>query len=252
MFIGMGFWAGESTDPAAFVTPALVQKGTGNTTANGGTTATVTLPNAVAGHKIIVTTAASQSDRGTTVATPTSVSAGAATSPFVNNAVGEFSVSTDTEGHQVSIWSADITVSGTLTVTVTWPNSGNWAQVTVSEWSGVASGAAIDQLAYSSGHTTAGQKAAGVGPTGATGFPKELVIAVFGAGGFTNNALISTPATSGYANLGFDQDATSICAYSADSKVASAVGAQSASWDTIDDLAGDWSAAIATFKAKAA
>lgn len=142
-------------------------------------------------------------------------------------------------------YAENISSSGTFTITVDPPNTGNYIEWQAIEVSGLATSGAKDKTTSDSGGGIASDAA--VGPTAATTVADELVIAVTSVSQSDTNLNITTP--SGYTQIGLNNDANATIGYQSSYKIISSTGTQSASWSHDNNTSNDeWAAAIATFK----
>ena len=134
------------------------------------------------------------------------------------------------------IWCCFNPTSGSQTITVTPTTAGDTVVGVLSEFTGLLAGS------VTLGTTSAFTSTPSIGPSAATTNAVELVVATLAA--FTTNNGGTSPATTGYTNLG--NQVTPNGTIRADYKVTSSTGTQSAAWGTL--TAGDTqNATLATF-----
>ena len=134
---------------------------------------------------------------------------------------------------------------GNTTVTVDQNGDAFYSTGSFAEFSGVFTAAALDQQTSNSGTSTTPT----TGTTGATAQDEELVLTCMLSDSASNPVGIDVPPTTGYSNLGIEQNGASFYAGATDYKVVSAAGTQAADYGTI--ASSNWVAKIATFKAVA-
>jgi hypothetical protein len=156
----------------------------------------------------------------------------------------------------VIAYAENVSSGGTFTVTINNAGgSGNYLSWAAIEVTGVAASSSADQTSTA---TDAGPQANDATvTTGATVTANELVFAVMSlSSSGSSNLHITSPG--GYTNLASEQDFAAQNGFSADYKIISATGAQTAAWAHDDATGTDnpspggssygWTAAIATFK----
>lgn len=143
-------------------------------------------------------------------------------------------------GQSVDIWYAMNIVGQTCTLKATSSVSTDDVAIVAQEFSGVAASAAIDQTAGATGSSSSPSS----GATAATTVANELVFGALASNDSSNDVTLGA----GYSNLGTAFNAAVLVLASAESKVVSATGAQTATFG-MGGFSSSWDCAVATFKA---
>lgn len=211
----------------------------------GGAVVTPVLSGAVAGNKLVLASAVWKDDGASNIPDVTSSPALAWRQDAIGGRVTSDPADTGLAANQASITSADVAATGDVSVTATWGGPNTYATLTLAEFSGVASGNALDASAASSGRTLTPS----VGPSPATTGASDLVVALFSASANVPGAIGIDATETGYTRLGTDQDAGTVVAYASDYKIGATPGSQSAAWGTLVDPGNlHWSTVLAAYR----
>lgn len=173
-----------------------------------------------------------------------------------NQGNGNYTILKSTAAGQqqaVIAYKENVASSGTFTISVNGVGSGSYVVWGASSFTGIATASSLDQQGGSS-QGTPGPADPSASTAGTTAQNDELVIAVAGVSDDDINNGLGAAATTGYTNLLLELNFQSHAAGSADYKIVSSTGVQSANWTSDNDSGGDhgWTTKIATFKAVAA